>query len=479
MKSTDNVGTILVPVASSAASGNTATIPMTQATPGDGTASIELGFPPETFIDRAAGGVPPRGQDMNGLLNLLSLAIRALQAGYIAQFNANFAQAIGGYPYGAIVAGSTAGTFWVSTADNNSSVPGQSGAAWQNLFSGYLPLSGGTLSGSVTIQSTPPQNPQPGQSINYNQIQFASGGRGGNLQIYLQEQVGSQFAAIFAVGQNDGTYSALGLGRGSYIQYNSRQLAFNDQLSAYATANALASEQNARANADTNLQNQVNNRVLKTGDEMTGGLNINSGYGLQVTFDPGGQTSGQITNYGGLTSVAGSRGATFGFYVQELVGSAFNGVFSLGFPDGTYRYLGLPGKSGRLNDSAYGNVAYTSDLEAYQPAGDYAYASEIGYGTIAGGTYTKVGNVLTQAFTVDVPANGTNTHRISYPMAFSSPTTATFNLNDTGQSRSVSLSNTNQPDATGFNISVSVHGNSTAGDTGSLTLTVIAQGIAA
>lgn len=137
MKSTDDRKLFGTPIGAAAVAGNIAVIPQTQATAGDGTASVALGFPPETFIARAAGGEPPRGQDMNGLLNLLSSAVQVLQAGYLGPFNSAFAQGIGGYPAGAIVSGSTAGTFWVSTADANVSTPGATGATWQSLFNGY------------------------------------------------------------------------------------------------------------------------------------------------------------------------------------------------------------------------------------------------------------------------------------------------------------------------------------------------------
>ncbi|MFT9441019.1 MAG: hypothetical protein ABF593_04570 [Acetobacter papayae] len=137
MKSTDDRKLFGTLIGASAATGNIATIPATQGTAGDGTASIALAFPPETFIARAAGGEPPRGADMNGFLNLLSSAMQVLQAGYLGPFDATFAAGIGGYPAGAIVSGSTAGTFWVSTADANTTVPGATGATWQSLFNGY------------------------------------------------------------------------------------------------------------------------------------------------------------------------------------------------------------------------------------------------------------------------------------------------------------------------------------------------------
>lgn len=152
MKTTDDRKLFDTLIGASAASGNIATIPQTQATAGDGTASVALGFPPETFIARAAGGEPPRGQDMNGFLNRLSAAVQILQAGYLGPFDETFAQGIGGYPAGAIVSGSTPGTFWVSTADANVSTPGASGATWQSLFNGLAVLNGGnTFTGAQNI----------------------------------------------------------------------------------------------------------------------------------------------------------------------------------------------------------------------------------------------------------------------------------------------------------------------------------------
>lgn len=136
----------------------------------------------------------------------------------------------------------------------------------------------------------------------------------------------------------------------------------------YATNTQLSEETQRATTIESNLQSE---KVAKSGDTMPGGLTITSGAGLVVSADPGGQTNGKPTNYGGITSQAGGRGGSFGFYVQELVGSTFNGVVSLGFSDGTYRYLGMPGKNTRLNDSALGDLAYTSDLSSYVPATTY------------------------------------------------------------------------------------------------------------
>ena len=66
-----------------------------------GAASYADGFPPLTRTPLAAGGTPPSGLDMNGILYDLSAAARwALIEGGLP-FDATFAAAIGGYPRGA------------------------------------------------------------------------------------------------------------------------------------------------------------------------------------------------------------------------------------------------------------------------------------------------------------------------------------------------------------------------------------------
>lgn len=65
------------------------------------------------------------------------IANAILKLAQISPFNQSFAAAIGGYRKYAIVSDSS-GNFWVSTADQNVTVPGDSGAKWQSLFDGYL-----------------------------------------------------------------------------------------------------------------------------------------------------------------------------------------------------------------------------------------------------------------------------------------------------------------------------------------------------
>ncbi|BAT19845.1 gp53-like domain-containing protein [Asaia bogorensis] len=67
-------------------------------------------------------------------------SLRGLAMRSVAPFNANLAAAFKGYPSKAIVADpTTTGVFWVSTADNNLTTPGASGASWTSLFAGLTP----------------------------------------------------------------------------------------------------------------------------------------------------------------------------------------------------------------------------------------------------------------------------------------------------------------------------------------------------
>lgn len=117
------------PFASDAGSGFVRTVPTDAA--GGGAASYSLGFPPETFQPVASGGVPPSGQDMNGVLFDVSGWARWLAGGGTAVFDAAFSDAVGGYPLGARLASTNNPAItWVSTVENNTSNPDAGGAGW-------------------------------------------------------------------------------------------------------------------------------------------------------------------------------------------------------------------------------------------------------------------------------------------------------------------------------------------------------------
>jgi hypothetical protein len=97
----------------------------------NGAASLTDGFPPDTFSPIAAGGVPPFGQDFNGLLNQITLWNQWQSAGGPIIYDGTFATAIGGYPKGAMVQSAvTVGLFFISLVDSNSTNPDSGGTNW-------------------------------------------------------------------------------------------------------------------------------------------------------------------------------------------------------------------------------------------------------------------------------------------------------------------------------------------------------------
>lgn len=384
----------------------------------------------------------------------------------VPKWNNAYAQA-SGYRLNNIVADTNSvGKLWVSTADNNKSTPGAENAAWQDLLGAFATQiwadSRYVGKGVSTVDYTPLQagiNKSTGQIwLSYvetdDTVKYAFAQVGGNYVTNNQGQKGGIVSA--AVDAGTATPSFLD-GEGAW-----------HSVASYA---GLQSEVQRATTIESNLQSS---KYDKTGGNIAGTVTVTAGAGVYVTVDPGGQTTGGYTNYGSLASQAGGRGGQFGFYVQEHVGSAFNGVIYLTQSDGTARFLSIPGDtSSRINDSVYGNLAYTNDLKSYTPVA--TYVSDLV--TNASATCIPLPNgKMIQFVTTTVQSNGTNTHRIDYPVAFSGASTVVFNGNDTSQSRSFSLANNTTPDATGFYVAASQHGNSTAGDSGAFTLTYIAIG---
>jgi len=96
-----------------------------------GKASLTDGFPPLTRTPLSAGGVPPSGLDMNGILYEMSAVIRWANAGGGYPFDAVFAgdTNVGGYPKGARVLRSDGLGYWFNTVDNQLVDPESAGAA--------------------------------------------------------------------------------------------------------------------------------------------------------------------------------------------------------------------------------------------------------------------------------------------------------------------------------------------------------------
>jgi hypothetical protein len=95
---------VLIPEPFAAAAGPSFinTIPATTADPQR--AAYDEGFPPLTFQSEGSGGLPPLGQDFNGILNAITQHLFALQGGQLQTYRADVSTALGGYGKGAILA---------------------------------------------------------------------------------------------------------------------------------------------------------------------------------------------------------------------------------------------------------------------------------------------------------------------------------------------------------------------------------------
>lgn len=112
-----------------ATSGLKNTIPET-ANPVTGNAGYDQGFPAINMTPKEAGGIPPYGQDFNGILFSVTEALRYLQAGGTPTYSAALSTAIGGYPKGATVIGTDGVSEYRSLVDSNTSDPNTGGANW-------------------------------------------------------------------------------------------------------------------------------------------------------------------------------------------------------------------------------------------------------------------------------------------------------------------------------------------------------------
>lgn len=197
--------------ASSAGVGYVRNIPQTPSGVA-GQASLELGFPPDNFTPVSAGGIPPFGQDFNGILNQITLWNRWQAAGgAFPTYDSAFQTAISGYPKDACVASSvTTGLIWISIVDNNITNPDTGGAGWAVFVNiNAAPFSDISLfSGSGTL-SVP--------SATYTKRSFSAATIGPNNDVVLSSgsckilNAGRYFITTTSIcGSDPATYNVVG-----------------------------------------------------------------------------------------------------------------------------------------------------------------------------------------------------------------------------------------------------------------------------
>ena len=102
---------------------------------GSNLASLQEGFPTITMTDVDNGGMPPQGQDMNGILFDVTTAIRYQQAGGLFPYDATFASVIDGYPLGAILTATDGSCLYQNTVSGNQTDPENGGTGWSQILS--------------------------------------------------------------------------------------------------------------------------------------------------------------------------------------------------------------------------------------------------------------------------------------------------------------------------------------------------------
>ncbi|MEG5833968.1 phage tail protein [Enterobacter kobei] len=101
------------------------TIPVDSSTTTDnsGVATFDKGFPPVTMQPLSAGGIPPSGKDVNGVLYSTTLQQQWQNAGMTYPFSQDFSDAVSGYPKGAIVPSSVYTGQWLNLNEANGTSP--------------------------------------------------------------------------------------------------------------------------------------------------------------------------------------------------------------------------------------------------------------------------------------------------------------------------------------------------------------------
>lgn len=140
-------------------------------------ASWSQGFPEITMQPEVGGGLPPFGQDFNGILLTLSGHTYAQQAGQPYTFSASFAGTISGYAAGAILGMADGTGTWFNTVAGNSNNPDTAAtpSGWVPGISYGITYLTGLTGGTVT--------PTPAQTRR--QVIELSGTLTANLTIIL------------------------------------------------------------------------------------------------------------------------------------------------------------------------------------------------------------------------------------------------------------------------------------------------------
>ncbi|KLP86856.1 tail fiber protein [Enterobacter asburiae] len=115
---------------------NTIPVDSSTTTDNNGVATFDKGFPSITMQPLSAGGIPPSGKDVNGVLYSTTLQQQWQNAGMTYPFSQAFSDAVSGYPKGAIVPNSVYTGQWLNLNEANGTSPESSTGA----NTGWVPI---------------------------------------------------------------------------------------------------------------------------------------------------------------------------------------------------------------------------------------------------------------------------------------------------------------------------------------------------
>ena len=134
---------------------NTIPVDSSTSTDNNGVATFDKGFPEVTMQPLSAGGIPPSGRDVNGVLYSTTIQQQWQNAGMTYPFSQSFSDSVSGYPKGAIVPSSVYTGQWLNLNEANGTAPeSPTGAS-----TGWVPINNYGItqitmtSGSVVMSS--------------------------------------------------------------------------------------------------------------------------------------------------------------------------------------------------------------------------------------------------------------------------------------------------------------------------------------
>lgn len=165
----------------------------TDADPVTGRAGFDKGFPAINMTPKESGGIPPFGQDFNGIFFDITSVLRYMQAGGRSTFSSELAEAIGGYPKGAVVMGDDGVAAFQNSTDSNASNPNSGGSGWVRIDPYALTQQSGSLTPDASWADVPSySDPNFGNALNAQAGALAA--RSELLMIDLREALRRSYA---------------------------------------------------------------------------------------------------------------------------------------------------------------------------------------------------------------------------------------------------------------------------------------------